>query len=118
MLRPIPLPSAGILEAVTSLVYTVHNSELFFTWVPPESLDVTGVHPDVTYCLEVINSITLHILQSECNVSVAEFNYTIPDESACYITMVTVTSVNKAGIRGGRRTVSYIGASTRERHMY
>ena len=41
----------GILNSATEL----HRSSSTLSWTPPPSLDLTGVDPDIVYCVEVYN---------------------------------------------------------------
>ena len=89
----------GILSTVGSLMMTVQDSTISLTWTAPFTLDITGVDPDITYCVGVVNftsgsSSTLH---SECGITETEYEYPIPPDSACHDHMVTVTPGNPAG---------------------
>ena len=72
----------GLIIAITGLltsVTEVHRSSSTLTWIPPPSLDLTGVDPDIVYCVEVYN-ITCRrrdLIISDCNVT--EPSYTSDD---------------------------------------
>ena len=102
---------------MTSLTYTTTASLVTLTWTPPHSPDVIGIDPDITYCVDVVNSFSLKTLQMECGIAEAGFNYTLPLGSWCYITMFTVISVNVARRQGGRETIVYIGADSRKKSL-
>ena len=93
------LLSIGLLQGVISLVRT--GDTLF--WEPPFSLDLTGVDPDIVYCVEVYN-ITCgrrDLIISDC--SVTEPSYTSDDIAPHgYIYEYTVTPrSNVPGARNG-----------------
>ena len=73
---------------------TVQDSTISLTWTAPFTLDIRGVDPDITYCVCVTSSLTLH---SQCVITETEYEYPIPPDSACHDHMVTVTPVNPAG---------------------
>ena len=57
----------------------VVRSSSSISWTPPFSLDLTGVDPDIVYCVEVYN-ITCgsgNLIVSDCNVT--EPSYTTED---------------------------------------
>ena len=89
----------GHLSAVGSLSVTVQNSIIFLTWTAPFTLDITGVDPDITYCVGVVNSTSSSTLHSQCGITETEYEYThsIPLETVCHDYMVTVTPVNVVG---------------------
>ena len=82
--------SVGHLDAVSDLC--VHRNSSIITWEPPFSLDITGVDPDVVFCVEVYN-ITCErrdLIISDCNVT--EPSYTSDDIAPNgYIYEYTVT---------------------------
>ena len=60
------------------------------SWVPPFSLDLTSVDPDIVYCVEVYNiTCGRSLLISECDV--VETNYTNDSLLPGYIYEYTVT---------------------------
>ena len=89
----------GFLSAVGSLMMTVQNSTISLTWTAPFTLDITGVDPDITYCVGVVNSTSSSTLHSECGITETEYEYPIPPDSACHDHMVTahVTPINVVG---------------------
>ena len=65
----------GPLQSVSN----VNRSGTILSWVPPFSLDLTGIDPDIIYCVEVYN-ITCgrrDLIVSDCNVT--EPSYTSDD---------------------------------------
>ena len=53
------------------------NSSSTLTWDPPFSLNLTSVHPDVIYCVDIYN-ITCGIaehLMSDCNVAEPYYSF-------------------------------------------
>ena len=95
--------SVGQLDAVSDL--RVDRSSSTLTWVPPFSLDLTGVDPDIVYCVEVYN-ITCgrrDLIVSDCNVT--EPSYTSDDIAPDgYIYEYTVTP--KSNVEGARNGTS------------
>ena len=82
--------SVGELDAISDLRVDRNSSTL--TWTPLTSLDLTGVDPDIVYCVEVYN-ITCgrrDLIISDCNV--IESSYTSDDIAPDgYIYEYTVT---------------------------
>ena len=78
----------GRLDSVTE----VHRNSSTLSWIPPPSLDLTGVDPDIVYCVEVYN-ITCEVddlVVGDCNVT--EPSYTSDDIAPDgYIYEYTVT---------------------------
>ena len=99
------LSTAGLLQSVSSLVRNAST----LSWVPPFSLDLTSVEPDVVYCVEVYN-ITCgrsHLI-SECDVM--DTSYTNDVLHLGYIYEYTVTPrSNVQGVANGtsQNAVSY-----------
>ena len=72
----------------------------------PFTLDLPNMDPDITYCVDVVNSTSSATLHSQCGITETEFIYSnIP--FACYLVLLfTVTPVNVVG-NGTNQTVSY-----------
>lgn len=105
----------GILPPAVNLTFVLSDSTLYFSWEPPPVLpDVTDSEIDATYCVEVNNSITAETLLLKCGINITNYNYTIPSDNWCYITYVTIISVNLAGEKGGRITTVYVGTDMRK----
>ena len=63
-------------------------------WEAPFTLDLTGVEPDITYCVDVIDSLNNTLYYSQCGINIT--SVTIPlDIDLC--TVYTITPVNPAG---------------------
>ena len=90
--------SVGRLAAVGSLeVYSGH-AFILLTWTPPFSLDLTGIDPDLWYCVEVYNiSSGGTLLTNSYTVSEPRFNFTVTSPSPCDRFEFRVTPVNGAG---------------------
>ena len=74
------------------------------SWVPPFSLDLTNVEPDIVYCVEVYN-ITCgrsHVI-SECNVM--ETSYTNDALHSGYIYEYTV--ISRSNVQGATNGESH-----------
>ena len=101
----------GQLSAVGSLNITASDSTLSLTWEPPFTLDITGVDPDITcYCVDVVDSTYSVTLHSQCNITMTEFSYPLPQDAVCHSYVLTVSPVNVVG-RGVSSSVSYIGTA-------
>ena len=91
----------GPLQRVTNLI---RNASIL-TWKPPFSLNLTGVDPDIVYCVELYN-ITCRrrdLIISDCNVT--EPSYTSDDIAPHgYIYEYTVTPRNN--VNGARNGIS------------
>ena len=87
----------GTLNSIRELIRS--NNTLF--WNPPISLDLTGVDPDIVYCVEVYNiTCGRSLLVSECDVT--EINYTNDALLLGYIYEYTITPrSNVEGARNG-----------------
>ena len=100
----------GLLPAVSDLqVTTLNSTTLSLTWVPPFTLDIIGVDPDITgYCVDVINSTSSEILHSECGITETEFLYTYALHGKYWCTNFhfTVTPLNVVG-NGTPATIGY-----------
>ncbi len=91
----------------------VSGSTLTYSWIPPETLDIDDQEDIEGYCVEVVNSISLVTLHSECNITATNYSYTIPLMSWCFVPLFTVIPINVVG-RGTPSTKSYIGAEGRK----
>ena len=99
----------GLPSAVDVLNITVSNTTLSLTWEPPFTLDITGEDPDITgYCVDVVNSISSVTLHSQCDITMTEFSYPLPQDAVCHRFVLTITPVNVVG-RGVSSSVLYIG---------
>ena len=88
----------GYPAAVGNLTVHSHQSSILLTWTPPFSLDITGVDPDLWYCVEVY-----HIsrrgapLTTNCSVYEPQFYFTAPNQSQCDLFEFRVIAVNRVG---------------------
>ena len=88
----------GLLAVVGSL--TVHSrwSSILLTWDPPFSLDITGVDPDLCYCVEVYNIRRGRaLLTTNCSVYATQFYFNATNPSQCDVLEVRVFAVNQVG---------------------
>lgn len=96
-----------------SLNLSLSGSAIVLNWMPPFSLDINGVNPDVTYCVQVVEESTFRVEERmeelECGINVTEFSYSIhvPLRSWCYDFSFTVTPLNLAGI-GASNSILHI----------
>ena len=90
---------AGLLSAVGSMALTVHqNSNYTLEWVPPFSLDIASIDPDIEgYCVDITSLSTTSVLRSQCGVNGTLFSYPIPSNDGCHDYEFTVTPVNVVG---------------------
>ena len=109
--------TVGILSAISLLSIVASNSTLSLTWEPPFTLDITAVDPDITYCVDVIGSTSSVTLHSQCDITMTEFSYPLPQDAVCHSYVLSITPVNVVG-RGFSNSVSYIGteAGTLSKH--
>ena len=96
----------GELLAVTSLTLSLHKPNISLSWTAPFSLDIPNTDPDITYCVDVINSTSSTIIHSDCGITVTEYTYPIPLDNGCHDHAITVTPVNVAG-NGQQETIFY-----------
>ena len=72
------------------------------TWVPPPSLDLTGVDPDIAYCVDVYN-ITCgrrDLIISDCSVTEPSYTSDVIVDGYIYEYTITPRS-NVPGARNG-----------------
>ena len=64
-------------------------------WEAPFTLDLTNVDPDITYCVDVMDSLN-NTLYSQCGINTT--SVIIPlDTDVCQASVYTITPVNPAG---------------------
>ena len=97
---------AGLLAAVGSPSVDLLGTDIILTWTAPFTLDISNVDPDITYCVDVVNSTSLSTVLSECGITVTEFSFSIPLGRVCDNYTFTVTPVNRAG-NGTAFTLGY-----------
>ena len=89
---------SGLPAAVGNLTVHFRQSSILLTWTPPFSLDITGVGPDLWYCVEVYNiSQGRAPLTTNCSVYEPEFCFTAPNPSPCDLIEFRVFAVNQVG---------------------
>ena len=89
---------AGLLPAVGSLSLTVQNSNYSLEWIPPFSLNITLIDPDIEgYCVDITSLTSTSVLHSQCGVNGTLFSYPIPSNDGCHDYEFTVTPVNVVG---------------------
>ena len=88
----------GILAAVGNFTVHPQQSSILLTWDPPFSLDITGVDPDLWYCVEVYNiSRGGALLTSNCSVYEPQFYFNATNPSSCHKFEFTAFAVNAVG---------------------
>ena len=96
----------GLLAAVGSPSVGLVGTDISLTWTAPFTLDISNVDPDITYCVDVVNSTSSSIVLSECGITVTGFNFSIPLGRVCDNFSFTVIPVNRAG-NGTAVTLGY-----------
>ena len=104
--------SLDLLGVVSSISLTVKNSTITLNWLSPFSLDIYNVDPDITYCVNVLNSTTHTVVDSQCGITETEYEYPVPPDAICHIYLFTVTPINVVG-NGTTNFFSYF--ATRQR---
>ena len=97
---------AGLLATVGFPSVDLVDTEISLTWTAPFTLDISNVDPDITYCVDVVNSTSLSIILSECEINMTGFNFSIPIGRMCDNFTFTITPVNVAG-NGTAVTLGY-----------
>ena len=72
----------GRLGSVNNLKIKLNSSNTLITWDPPFSLNLTNVHPDVIYCVDIYMitcGVTQHLV-SDCDVAVPYYTFYSEDE--------------------------------------
>jgi len=89
---------------VSNLTSANLNKVICLTWETPPTLDITGVDPDISYCVDiravtVANDTDSTPLTTNCSVYLPEFNFTMdyPNTSTSVIYEFRVTPRNGAG---------------------
>jgi len=101
---PVVLQVQGIPAAVSNLTSANMTTAIFLIWNAPPTLDITGVDPDISYCVNisvvtVADSNDSTPLTTNCSVYLPEFNFTMdyPNTSTSVIYEFQVTPRNGAG---------------------
>ena len=88
----------GLLAAVENLTVYSQRSSILLTWTCPFTLDITGVDPDLWYCVEVYNiSWGRAPLTTNCSVHEPQFYFTTPNHSPYDLFEFRVFAVNQVG---------------------
>ncbi len=87
----------GLLSAVGSFMLIQRNLAIALNWTAPHTLDISGVDPDITYCVDVVSSTSSATCHSECGIIVTEFTYFLPPRSFCDEYTFVITPVNIVG---------------------
>ena len=97
---------AGLLAAVGSPSVDLVGTDISLTWTDPFTLDISNVDPDITYCVDVVNSTFSSRVLFECGITLTGFNFSILNDRVCDNYTFTVTPVNGAG-NGTAVTLGY-----------
>ena len=94
----------GKPAAVSNLESANMTTVICLTWDAPPTLDITGVDPDISYCVDisvvtVVNNTESTPLTTNCSVHMLKFNFTMdyPNTSTSVIYEFRVTPRNGAG---------------------
>ena len=95
---------SGKPAAVSNFASANMTTVIFLTWDAPPTLDITGVDPDISYCVDisvvtVANNTESTPLTTNCSVYTTKFNFTMdyPNTSTSVIYEFRVTPWNGAG---------------------
>ena len=91
----------GQLDAVSDVHISRNSSTL--SWDAPYSLDLTGVDPDVVYCVEVFN-ITCgrrDLIISDCNVTEPSYTSDVIGRNGYIYEYIVIPRNNVPGTRNG-----------------
>ena len=97
---------AGLLDAVGALSVDLVDTNISLTWTAPFTLDISKVDPDITYCVDVVNSTSSSTVLSECGIIETSFSFPIGRVCDNLNYTFTVTPVNRAG-NGTAVTLGY-----------
>ena len=73
---------------------SIQDQSISLTWKAPFTFNLTEVDPDITYCVDVMDSL-YNTLYSQCGIN-AE-SVTIPLDANLCPSVYTITPVNPAG---------------------
>ena len=65
-------------------------------WEVPFTLDLTNVDPDITYCVDVMDSLN-NTLYSQCGINTTSVTIPLDADLMCQASVYTITPVNPAG---------------------
>ena len=86
------------------------GTNISVNWTAPFTRDITGVHPDITYCVNVSTDTNMGLdLPAVCGIIETRFTFDKPASSICTVIFITVTPVNLNG-EGMRATGFFFGA--------
>ena len=98
----------GLLPAVGSLELTILNSSYSLEWIPPFSLDITSVDPDIEgYCVDITLPTSSSTPLSQCGITDTHFSYPIAPDSGCHDYIFTIIPVNVLGNGTSAAVVSH-----------
>ena len=104
----------GLLSVVGSPSLNLAGTDVSLSWTAPFTLDIPNNDPDITYCVDIVNSTSSSVVLSECGITVTEFNFFIPIGGVCDNYTFTVTPVNVVG----NGTIVTLGYSQDFTRMY
>lgn len=87
----------GRLSYVSSMEISSNATAINLTWVPPYSLDITGVDPDFTYIVTVQNITSGQSIATITKIT-ANFTFSLADPNPSDLFEFVVYAVNAVGI--------------------
>ena len=99
--------SAGTLDRVNNISATIQDQSVTIMWEAPFTLDLTGVDPDITYCVDVMDSLR-NTLYSQCGIDTTSVTIPLDADLMCQASAYTITPVNFAG-NGTRLSMDVYG---------
>ena len=88
--------SAGTLDRVSNISATVQDQSITIMWEAPFTLDLTNVDPDITYCVNVMDTFS-NTLYSQCGIDITNVTIPLNADLMCQASGYTITPVNPAG---------------------
>ena len=103
LFKCVHISSSGLLDAVNNLRNESLGPVIHLTWDAPFTLDITGVDPDIWYCVDItvnndpFNNSSDSIPFNTYFVNTPEFNFTNNGTNTSVIYQFRVTPINGAG---------------------
>lgn len=112
------LQFTGKPSAVGDLNLAQNSSHIILNWIQPFSLNITGVSPDVTYCVQVLaEGLSPPENTKSCEIERTEFSYPLPTRHWCYNYFISITPQNLAGM-GASSSFSYVTPEPEQRELH
>ena len=102
---------AGTLERVNITSVIIQDQSISLMWKAPFTLNLTGVDPDIIYCVDVMDSLR-NTLYSLCGINTTSVTIPLDTDLMCQANVYTITPVNPAG-NGTRLSMDVNGNTIR-----